>query len=411
MTPPPVCRSCGSRLTRTFVDLGRQPLANALLASPADISAERRHPLHVRVCDACLLVQADAAVTAEEIFSEYAYFSSYSDSWVEHARRFCHSAIDRFALDRDSRVVEVASNDGYLLRHFAGAGLHVLGIEPAANVAAVAQAAGIPTEVRFLGADTAVHLRDRGVHADLLVANNVMAHVPDLDGFITGLATLLAADGVLSVEVAHIQHLIDGVQFDTIYHEHYEYWSLWAAEQALARRGLRVFDVETLPTHGGSLRLLACHASASHAEGSGLARVRAQERSAGLDRIDAYAGFGERVEGRLSQVRDFLVRARSEGRRVVGYGAAAKGNTLLNTLGATVDEVAYVVDRSPHKQGRLLPGSHIPVRAPEAVEEDQPDFLLMLAWNLSDEITASMSSIRRWGGRFVTTMPEVRVLP
>jgi SAM-dependent methyltransferase len=411
VTPPLACRSCGSPLRRTFVDLGPQPLSNALLASPADIAGERRHPLHVRVCDECLLVQADAVVPAEEIFSEYAYFSSYSYTWVEHARRFCHSAIDRFGLGSDSRVVEVASNDGYLLRHFADAGLHVLGIEPAANVAAVAQAAGIPTEVRFLGAETAAELRDRGVQADLLVANNVMAHVPDLDGFITALAMLLAPDGVLSIEVAHLQHLIEGVQFDTIYHEHYEYWSLWSAERALAPRGLRVFDVEMLPTHGGSLRLLACHTGASRAEGPGLADVRARERAAGLDRLDAYAGFGNRVAQRVAGVRGFLDRARSEGRRVVGYGAAAKGNTLLNTLGATVDEIAYVVDRSPHKQERLLPGSHIPIRPPEAVEEDQPDFLLILAWNLVDEITMSMSSIRRWGGRFVTTMPEVVVLP
>ncbi len=411
MTAPPACRSCGSPLQRTFVDLGRQPLANALLATPADVAAERRHPLHIRVCDACLLVQADAVVAPEEIFTEYAYFSSYSDTWVDHARRFCQAAIERFDLDRGSRVVEVASNDGYLLRHFAGAGLDVLGIEPAANVAAVAQAAGIPTEVLFLGADTAAQLRDQGVQADLLVANNVMAHVPDLDGFLTGLATLLTPDGVLSVEVAHLQHLIEGVQFDTSDHEHHEYWSLWAAERALARRGLRVFDVETLPTHGGSLRLLACHAGAPRLDGPGLARVRAQERSAGLDRIDAYAGFDGQVRRRVSQTRHFLDAARAEGRRVVGYGAAAKGSTLLNTLGASVRDVEYVVDRSPHKQGRLLPGSHIPVRSPEAVQEDRPELLLILAWNLVDEITASMSSIRGWGGRFVTTMPSVEVLP
>jgi SAM-dependent methyltransferase len=411
VTPRPGCRSCGSPLRRTFVDLGEQPLANALLSSPQDIPLERRHPLHVRVCDQCLLVQADAVVAAEDIFSDYAYFSSYSDTWLDHARGFCHAAMERFGIDRDSCVVEVASNDGYLLRHFVEAGVPVLGIEPAANVAAAAQAAGIPTEVCFLGAEVALDLHDRGVEADLLVANNVMAHVPDLDGFISGLATLLAPDGVLSIEVAHVEHLIAEVQFDTVYHEHYAYWSLYAAERALARRGLRVFDVETLSTHGGSLRLFACHASAPRAEAPGPSRVRDEERAARLDRLDAYAGFGDRVAQRVAGVRGFLDAARSEGRLVVGYGAAAKGSTLLNTLGVTTDEVAYVVDRSPHKQGRLLPGSHIPVRAPETVEEDRPDYLLILAWNLVGEVTASMSSIRRWGGRFVTTMPEILVLP
>lgn len=411
MTAVPRCRSCRVPLDVTFVDLGMQPLANALLSTPADVADERRYPLKVRVCAECLLVQADEVVAAEEIFSEYSYFSSYSDSWVDHARRFCSTMTSRFGLGPQTRVVEVASNDGYLLRHFAEAGFRALGIEPAANVAAVARAAGIPTEVRFFGADVACELRDRGVEADLLVANNVMAHVPDLHGFITGLATILAPEGVLSVEVAHLLHLIEGVQFDTIYHEHYEYWSLLAAERALALRGLRIFDVEMLPTHGGSLRLLACHAGASHVERPGLRCVSARETSAGLDRLDAYAGFADRARVRAGHVRDFLDAARAQGRRVAGYGAAAKGNTLLNAIGVTSDDVAFVVDRSPHKQGRLLPGSHIPIHPPLAVERHRPDFLLILAWNLVDEITTSMASIREWGAKFVTTMPEVRVLP
>jgi SAM-dependent methyltransferase len=405
------CRSCGAELRRTFVDLGTTPLANSYLEPSQVDEPEPRYPLHARVCESCLLVQVEDVVPAEDIFSNYAYASSYSVSWVEHARRFADHAVERFDLGPSSLVVEVASNDGYLLQHFRDRGIPIMGVEPAANLAAVAVEAGIPTDVRFFGAEAARDLVARGLEADLVVGNNVLAHVPDLNDFVAGIATVLGPHGVVSIEVPHLLRLIEDVQFDTIYHEHFSYFSLYASERAFERHGLRIFDVEQLPTHGGSLRLLACRAEHPGDDGPGLEAVRKAEHDAGLDGIDGYDGFAPRVERCRQSVLHFLDTARAEGKRVVCYGAAAKGNTLLNYCGVTADAglIDYVVDRSPHKQGRLLPGSRLAIEAPERVAETTPDYLLILPWNLRDEIVEQMSHVTTWGGQFATPVPEVRV--
>jgi SAM-dependent methyltransferase len=405
----PVCRLCHAALHRTLLDLGDMPLANAYLATAEDADFERRYPLHARVCESCWLVQVEPVVEPAVIFSDYAYFSSVSSSWSEHARRFAGRAIQELALTTDSLVLEVASNDGYLLRHFASAGIRVLGVEPAANVAAVAVAAGISTEVAFFGAEMALRLAAGGVAADLVVANNVLAHVPDLHDFVAGLALALKPEGTLVLEFPHLLQLIEGVQFDTIYHEHYSYFSLLSAERALAAHGLSVFDVEALTTHGGSLRLWAAHASHGRPASQPLLNLRSEEARAGLDGTAPYDSFSPRVERCRQSILNFLSDARDRAQSVVGYGAAAKGNTLLNYCGATTADIPYVVDRSPHKQGSLLPGSHIPVRAPELVAETRPAYLLVLAWNLRQEILADMAHIRKWDGRFVIPVPEVEI--
>ena len=405
------CRSCGSPLHRTLVDLGEQPLANSYL-TPDELAAgtERRYPLVARVCDACWLVQVDDVVAAEEIFAEYAYFSSYSTSWVEHARRFAERAVAELDLGSKSLVIEVASNDGYLLRHFADLGVPVLGIEPAANVAKAAHDAGIPTEVQFCGAATAAALTGTHGRADLVVANNVMAHVPDLNDFVAGLSAFLAPDGLLSVEVHSLLQLLNATAFDTIYHEHFSYFSVLAASPALERSGLRLVGVEQLPTHGGSIRLWAAHAGSSHPVDASVPAAIDAERRAGLDRVDAYQDFSERVDEVRADLRAFLDRARADSRSVVAYGAAAKGNTLLNACNVTNADIAYVVDRNEYKQGRFLPGSHLEIRDPSEVEVTKPDFLVILAWNLRDEITEQMRVIEGWGGRFVVPIPSVEVL-
>ncbi|MDQ3896148.1 MAG: class I SAM-dependent methyltransferase [Actinomycetota bacterium] len=405
------CRSCSAPLTRTFVDLGETPLANAYLDAGQLSAPEPRYPLHARVCDRCLLVQVDQVVPAEVLFSDYAYFSSYSDSWVAHARRFAEAVRPRFGIDGHSQVVEVASNDGYLLRHFAEMGVPVLGVEPAENVAAVARAAGVPTEARFFGAAFADELRGRGVRADLLVANNVVAHVPDLNDFVAGLRLALAPEGVLSVEFPHLLNLIEKAQFDTIYHEHFCYFSLRSLEEVFARHGLRVFDVEELPTHGGSLRVLACLGGASHAETAGVAALRRKEAAAGLLDLATYAGFGDKVDAARRSFRAFLDECRTARRTVVAYGATAKGNTLLNSTGVGVDDIAYVVDRNPHKQGRYLPGSRLPIRAPEEIKHTRPEVILLLAWNLVEEVAEQLSFTAEWGARMVVPIPTVRTVP
>jgi SAM-dependent methyltransferase len=407
----PVCRFCGTELVHTFVDLGNTPLANAYLSESALGQQEPHYPLHARVCHNCFLVQVESVVPAEEIFSDYAYFSSYSSSWVEHARRFARTSISRFGLGADSRVVEVASNDGYLLRHFVEAGIPVLGIEPAVNVAKAANAAGVPTEATFFGAATARELRGRGWAADLLVGNNVLAHVPDLNDFVAGLAILLRPSGALSVEFPHLLRLVAEVQFDTIYHEHFSYFSFLTVERVFAAHGLTVFDVEQLPTHGGSLRVFASREDGTARKPSpALERLRAEERSAGLDGLEPYAGFSEQVSRVKAQLLDFLHTAKAEGRAVVAYGAAAKGNTLLNTCGIDRNLIAYVVDRSPHKQGRYLPGSHLFIHAPEHIFTTKPDYVLILPWNLREEIIAAMKHVRDWGGRFVLPSPRLKVV-
>ncbi len=406
----PHCRGCSAPLKRTFLDLGDMPLANAYPRSEVEAREEKRYPLHAWTCDRCFLVQLEQVVPPNVLFGDYAYFSSYSDSWLEHSKRFTQWAVRTFGLTPASTVIEVASNDGYLLKHFVGLGIPVLGIEPAANVAAVAMEAGIPTDVRFFGRSVAEDLVGKGYRADLLVGNNVIAHVPDLNDFVAGLGVLLAERGVLSVEFPHLLRLIDQVQFDTIYHEHFSYFSLLSLESVLRRHGLEVFDVVELPTHGGSLRVLAGHAGGGRGESERLIGVRDAEAAARLQDLETYDGFKDRVAHCRRSLHNFLESARSRGSSVVAYGAAAKGNTLLNHCAAGSDDIAYVVDRSPHKQGRLLPGTHLPIHPPERVRETRPDYLLLLPWNLRDEIMEQMSFIREWGGRFVVPIPVTQVL-
>lgn len=412
MSPAPLCRFCRAPLTRTFLDLGDQPLANSYL-TPDQVAAgnEPVYPLHTRVCDACFLVQADHDVPAEAIFDDgYAYFSSFSPGWVEHARRYAEAMTDRFGLGPESLVVEVASNDGYLLRHFLAKDIPVLGIEPTANTAEAARAIGVRTDVVFFNAETGERLAARGDRADLMAANNVLAHVPDLNTFVGGFRHVLKPEGVLTFEFPHLLNLIELVQFDTIYHEHYSYLSLLAVEQVLAAHGLRVFDVEQLPTHGGSLRLFCCHQAAGREETDGLRAVRAAEAAAGLNRPQTYDGFTARVEAVRDSFLAFLSTARRDGKVIAAYGAAAKGNTFLNYCGVTCGDILEAYDANPAKQGRCLPGSHVPIRAPDAVKASRPDYVLVLPWNLKDEITGQLAFIADWGGAFVVASPVTRVL-
>jgi SAM-dependent methyltransferase len=405
-----ICRGCNAVLSTTFLDLGDMPLVNEY--PPLDSNADQaRYPLKAWVCDACLLVQVEEIVSPEEIFSDYAYFSSYSESWLEHSKRFAGWALKEYSLDSSSLVVEIASNDGYLLKEFMAAGIPVLGVEPAANIAKLANEAGIPTQNNFFGLRVAEELLDTGHSADLLVANNVIAHVPDLQDFTAGLATVLKPGGVLSIEFPHLLNILEKRQFDTIYHEHFSYLSLTSLEPVLNAKGLEVFDVVQIPTHGGSLRVLAQRSDGPlRPAGPGLAEVRAAEKAGGLDRIEAYAGYTQAVEGVLDGVRGFLAEAGELGKTVVGYGAAAKGTILLNSAGATPEQVDYVVDLNPHKQERFLPGTRIPIHAPDQIFETRPDYLLILVWNLKDEIIGQMAGIREWGGRFVLPIPQVEVL-
>lgn len=409
--PQASCRFCGAPLTESVIDLGSTPLANSYL----DLAAAQRHepsyPLHAYVCDACMLVQLPAYETPHAIFSDYAYFSSYSDSWLAHAQRFAEMAIERFKLDADHLVIEVASNDGYLLQYFKERGVRVLGIEPAANCAEAAEAKGIPTLVQFFGVATARMLASEGHAADLIVANNVLAHVPDLNDFVAGLAIALKPTGVLTVEFPHLMRLLADNQFDTIYHEHFSYFSFATAERVLGAHGLEVFDVEELPTHGGSLRIHASLAAADRLETPAVARLREAETAAGLDRIETYRRFGARAEAIRRDLVDFLKGMKRAGKTVAGYGAPAKGNTLLNYCGIGPDLLPYTVDVSPHKQGKLLPGSHIPVEHPDVIAARKPDYVLILPWNIRDEIIAKMGFIGDWGGRFVLPIPDVKVLP
>ncbi len=409
-----ICRSCGAPLERVMVDLGSSPLANSYLA-PADLArAELFLPLCVYVCERCWLCQLPECATPQEIFSDYAYFSSFSTSWLEHARGYVDAMVPRFALGAGSQVVEIASNDGYLLQYFVERGIPVLGVEPAANVAEAARKLGIPTEVRFFGRETARDLLARGFAADLLLGNNVLAHVPDLNDFVGGLSILLKDEGVLTMEFPHLMQMVDGNQFDTIYHEHFSYFSLVAVERVFAAHGLEIFDVEELPTHGGSLRIFARHEAApGKAPGERspkVARLLARERAAGVETLAYYGGYSETVRETKRALLDFLIREKRAGKRIVGYGAPAKGNTLLNYCGVRADFLDYTVDRSPHKQGLYLPGTRIPIRAPEAIFETRPDYVLILPWNLRDEIAGQMAGIRDWGGRFLVAIPSVRLL-
>jgi hypothetical protein len=404
------CRLCDAELTATFVDLGMSPLCESYVGAEALDGPETFYPLHVRVCSRCLLVQLPAYVAGEEIFSDYAYFSSYSDSWVAHARRYAHEMIEALGLDGGSLVTEVASNDGYLLQHFVAAGIPVLGVEPAGNVAAVARERGVRTEVCFLGARTGAELAQRYGRADLVAANNVYAHIPDIRDFTAGLAALVKAEGLVTLEFPHLLRLIERNQFDTIYHEHYQYLSLMTATRALATGGLSVVDVDELATHGGSLRVHARPAAAAGEPSGAVKGVLEAEAAAGLHTLDGHAGFAESVYRIKRDLVAFLVRARDEGSTVVGYGAPGKGNTLLNHCGIRADLLRYTVDRSPHKQGKFLPGTHIPIDAPERIATDRPDYVLVLPWNLRTEITEQLSYLSEWGGRLVFPIPSLEVV-
>ena len=404
------CRHCGSPLKHSFCDLGVSPLANSYLAEAQLSQPETFYPLHAQVCSDCMLVQVGQFEPPKSIFGDYAYFSSYSQSWLEHARAYAVDVMDRFSLNRRTRVVEIASNDGYLLKNFVAAGIPVLGIEPAANVADVARDNGIPTETAFFGSALARDLVARGQSADLLIGNNVLAHVPDLNDFVAGLAIVLSPGGVITMEFPHILQLITQNQFDTVYHEHFSYFSLLTVTRVFAANHLRIFDVEELDTHGGSLRIYACHTgSAYHETTSRVREVADAEHTARLDSLAGYVGYSERVERVKHNLLRFLIDAHDRGLKTAAYGAPAKGNTLLNYCGIRDDLIDYTVDRSPHKQGQFLPGTHLPIYPPSRICETRPDYLLILPWNLKDEIMREMSTIREWGGRFVVPIPRLAI--
>ena len=403
------CRLCGAELTRTFVDLGMSPLCESYVPADRLDEAEVFYPLHVRLCETCLLVQLPAYVSGEHIFSDYAYFSSYSDSWVAHAKRYAEAMTERLDLTPGSLVTEVASNDGYLLQHFHAAGIPVLGVEPAGNVAEAARARGIRTEVEFLGADTGREIARRYGRADLVAGNNVFAHVPDIKGFAAGLRALVKDEGMVTLEFPHLLRLIERRQYDTIYHEHFSYLSLLTASRALQTAGLRVVDVDELTTHGGSLRVYARPQESAGEPAAGVKAVLAAEEAAGLHTVAGHEGFAPAVLKIKSDLLGFLLQAAAQGRSVAGYGAPGKGNTLLNHCGIRSDLLSYTVDRSPVKQGKFLPGTHIPIYPPERLAETKPDYILVLPWNLRDEISRQLGYAGSWGGKLVVPIPELEI--
>jgi hypothetical protein len=405
------CRFCGSELQQVFLDLGLSPLANTYLKEEDLQREEPQFPLLVYVCGECFLVQLEEWESPENIFGDYAYFSSYSESWLRHAKAYVGMMIERFGFNPDSKVVEIASNDGYLLQYFVDRGIPVLGIEPARNVAEVARSRGIPTRVDFFGEWTARTLRREGLRADLLIGNNVLAHVPSLNDFVKGLKIVLAEQGIVTMEFPHLMRLCADCQIDTIYHEHFSYFSLIAVEKIFAAHGLELFDVEELPTHGGSLRIFAQHKRGGRQPVSKrVEELRKREIKAGYADLSGYLAFEERAVQMREKLIEFLVTAKQAGKRVVGYGAPAKGNTLLNYCGITSDLVEYTVDRSPHKQGRFLPGTHIPIYEPERINATKPDYILILPWNLQDEIIGQLSFARTWGAQFVVPIPEAHIV-
>jgi SAM-dependent methyltransferase len=400
----PACRFCATPLEHVFADLGSTPLANSYLTPAQAHAIEPLYPLLAYACGRCLLVQLEAFESPAGIFSEYAYFSSYSSTWLDHSRRYAAQMIELCQLGPHSRVVEVASNDGYLLQYFRDAGIPVLGIEPAANVAEVANERGIPTRVEFFGAASARALRADG-GADLLIGNNVLAHVPDINDFVAGLKLLLHPGGTITMEFPHLLRLIEGCQWDTIYHEHFCYLSWHTARALFAAHGLRLFDVEELPTHGGSLRIYGVHADDAREDTERASELLGRERAAGLEQMEIYASFGERVMRDRAEILSFLTGLREDGLRIAGYGAPAKGNTMLNYCAIGTETVEFTCDLNPHKQGHLLPGSHIPIRPPDAIRAERPDVVLILPWNLRAEIMDQLSFIREWGGRFAARAP------
>lgn len=405
------CRFCGSQLHYTFVDLGMSPLCESYISADNQNRMEPFFPLHVYVCENCLLVQLEQYVSPEEIFSEYAYFSSYSDSWLEHGKNYVDMIVRRLNLDGRSRVMELASNDGYLLQYFVQKGIPSLGIEPAANVAVAAEEKGVATVVKFFGRKTADELVADFGQADLVIGNNVLAQVPDINDFVGGMKIVLKQKGVITMEFPHLMQLMSGNQFDTIYHEHFSYFSFLAVDRIFASHGLTLFDVEELPTHGGSLRIYARHAEYHKIPVSDRAMaLLAREKGAGLENVKSYLTFGERVKETKRKLLEFLIKVKREGKVVVGYGAPGKGNTLLNYCGIRSDFIDYTVDRNPYKQGKFLPGTHIPIFDPQKISDTKPDYLLILPWNFKEEIMAQMSFIREWGGKFVVPIPETIIL-
>ena len=405
------CHFCAAPLRHSFVDLGKSPLCESYLTTEQLDQMEPFYPLHAYVCERCLLVQVPEHVSPEAIFTEYAYFSSYSDSWLAHAKAYAETITARLGLDHTSQVVELGSNDGYLLQYFVAEGVPAIGVEPATNVARVAVARGVPTIVKLFGRQTARDLVAEGLRADLLCGANVLAQVPDLNDFVGGMRLLLKPRGVITVEFPHLLRLIAENQFDTIYHEHFSYFSFMTAERIFAAHGLTLFDVEELSTHGGSLRIYACRADQPRPESDRVADLRARERAAGLDRLDRYASFAEQVHETKRQLLDFLIGAKRKRKSIVGYGAPGKGNTLLNYCGIGTDFLDYTVDRNPNKQGKFLPGTHIPIYPPEKIRQSRPDYVLILPWNLKDEIMEQLADIRSWHGQFVVPIPDVKAYP
>lgn len=402
------CRFCGTNLTHTFVDLGATPLANSYLKPENLDNAEPFFSLHVRVCENCFLVQLPALETPENIFTDYLYFSSFSKSWLEHAKNYSDKMMERFGLSENSQVVEIASNDGYLLQYFVEKGIKVLGVEPAKNVAEHAIAKGIPTITKFFGEQTAKELIAEGITADLTVANNVLAHVPDINDFVKGFAILLKENGVATFEFPHLLNLVEKNQFDTIYHEHFSYLSLISVEKIFNSHGLRIFDVEKLTTHGGSLRIYAT--KGDYKVEASVLELKQEELNFGLANIDFLTRYAEKVKKTKRDLVENLIRIKDEGKQIVAYGAAAKGNTLLNYCGIKTDFIDYVCDANIHKQGNFLPGTRIKIESPEKIAETKPDFVLILPWNLADEITKQLSFIKEWNGKFILPIPNTTII-
>ena len=404
------CRFCGTSLTHTVVDLGAQPPCNSIISPERFNDAEAFYPLTAMVCHNCFLVQLETDVAPDSIYTEYAYFSSFSDSWLDHARRYVDAISYQLKLGGEQQVVELASNDGYLLQYFIKKGIPAYGIDPAANVAKAAEARGVETVVAFFGVQTARDLVAQGNAADLIIANNVFGHIPDINDFVGGMKTLLKPGGTITIEIPHFMRLMEFNQFDTIYHEHYCYHTLQSDTRIYAAHGLRLFDVEELNTHGGSTRMYVCHEDDERQMSSRVDALMHLEKERGLDMMAAYEAFGEKVRETKRKLLTFLIDAKRAGKTVVGYGAPGKGNTLLNYCGIRSDFVDYVVDRNPYKQGKFLPGSRIPIYAPDKLAETKPDYVLILPWNIKDEVMQQMAHVREWGGQFVVPIPEVQVL-
>jgi SAM-dependent methyltransferase len=409
-----LCRLCNNELREPFLSLGNSPLSNAFLSKDDLNKMEPYYPLEVYICEKCYLAQLEEFETAKNIFSsDYAYFSSYSESWLQHCKNYTEMMMNRFNFNKNSLVVEIASNDGYLLQYFKEYNIPVLGIEPASNTAEAAIKKGIPTDITFFDTSYAKKMAESGKLADLIIGNNVLAHNPNLNDFVEALRVALKPNGIVTMEFPHLLKLIEENQFDTIYHEHFSYLSFYAVQKLFASHSLELFNVEKIPTHGGSLRIYGRHKEASSEQlaiSSSVGDLLAKEKSAGLLDLQTYYDFRKKVEATKRGLLQFLIQAKNEGRKIVGYGAPAKGNTLLNYCGIRTDFLDYTVDRSPHKQNKFLPGTHIPIKHPDRIKEDKPDYVLILPWNIKDEIMEQMNFIREWGGQFVIPIPKVRVI-